>query len=112
MRLSDIVKQQAHLRNRLAICNAVINYLHTQFITTKNKEATHQILNEEGLAVGEKDIQDFCQYLSDTVASKDRVELDKLSELDIVQELIERIRENPDLIPIASLKAKSKAAKK
>jgi len=112
MKLSDIVKEQVRLRNRVAICNAVTKYLHNEFITTKSREATHQILNEEGLAVGEKDIQDFCQYMVDRISTPDRVELEKLCELDVVQELIERIRENPDLIPMSELKAKSKSAKK
>jgi|GEM_PF-3342145 len=107
MKIGDIIRQQARLRNRVSICNAVIRFLYG-YISTTDEGAKDVLVNSDGSQVAEEDVKDFCQSLADTILSPSRAELEKMADMDIVEELIARLQENPDLISMSSLQAKKK----
>jgi hypothetical protein len=104
MLLKDILARQADLRNRISIGNLVLRLLNETYVGSIDQPAGDKVVNDDGTTVPEEAIKDFCQYFQDNFIAPSRVELEKLSSLDLVDLFIERVQRDPDILPYAQLK--------
>lgn len=107
--LKDILRKQLELRSQISIGNLVIRLLNEQYIGSKVEPAEQKLVSEDGTTVSQESIKAFCQFINDAVVSQKRLELKKLEDVDLIDMVITRISENPELLPFALAK---RAAKK
>jgi len=100
MNLKEILNRQTHLRAQIAIANRVIRFLNN-FVSTQAAPAKEKMIADDGMEVTEEEIKGFINTITDLVIAPKRQELEKLMRLDLVEEVIAYIKNNPSVLPFA-----------
>uniref|UniRef100_A0A7C3WVJ6 Uncharacterized protein n=1 Tax=Dictyoglomus turgidum TaxID=513050 RepID=A0A7C3WVJ6_9BACT len=101
------MQQQEKLQYRIAILNEIIRYL-GEFLSTVAEPNRKTIHTDLGLPVPEEDIKEVIQLIQDTLLVPKRLELENLMNIDIVEKVINAIREDPNILPYVPLHWKGK----